>query len=259
MRESELKWSKALGYLLHSDDAEQLQFLSMLSCTEVQQFPADSLSEKRYSMFWFQTMGKSSGVNNLKLKDQFLGLWQLSRFRQDLGALCQVLLIKAHKGEKGDRIISDNPLVLNCRYGRREILSALGAWTWGAQPEWREGVKHISSQKLDVFLVTLEKDEKHFSPTTRYEDRALSPDLFHWKSQSGTRGESSTGLRYQTIGKGVNRAILFVREKQSDAYLFLGEVEYLRHEGSRPMGIDFRLKRAMPSKDFAGWVGICAA
>lgn len=259
MLESETRWSKALGHLLHSDDAEQLQFLSMLSRTEVLHFPNDLLSEKRFSMFWFQTMGKSSGVNNLVLKEQFFGLWQSSRFRQDLGALCQILLQNAHKGMKEDSIFQGNPLVLNCRYGRREILTALGVWTWDTQPEWREGVKHIPSQYLDVFVVTLEKDEKHFSPTTRYEDRAISPDLFHWKSQSGTSGESNTGSRYQTIGKGVNRAILFVREKQSDAYLFLGEIEYLRHEGSRPMGIDFRLKRSMPAKDFNGWVGICAA
>ncbi len=105
----------------------------------------------------------------------------------------------------------------------------------------------------------MDKDEKRFSPTTRYEDRFLSPSLFHWKSQSGTPEDSATGLRYQTIGKVANRAILFVRENQEHPFLFLGDLIYLRHEGSRPMGIDFELKVPMPAKDFQAWASIVAA
>lgn len=82
---------------------------------------------------------------------------------------------------------------------------------------------------------------------------------FHSKSQSGTSSESPTGKRYQTLGQGENRAVLFVREFQSEAYLYLGEIEYLRHEGSKPMGIDFKLKQPMPAKEFQGWASIVAA
>ncbi|WP_373432592.1 DUF3427 domain-containing protein [Geothrix sp. 21YS21S-2] len=92
-----------------------------------------------------------------------------------------------------------------------------------------------------------------------HDDRFLSPSLFHWKSQSGTPEGSATGLRYQTLGLGGNRAILFVRETQDQPYLFLGELKYLRHEGSRPMGIDFELKMPMPAKDFQAWASIVAA
>ena len=40
-----------------------------------------------------------------------------------------------------------------------------------------------------VLFVTLDKSEKTFSPSTRYEDFALSPTRFHWQSQS-TTGEN---------------------------------------------------------------------
>ncbi len=83
---------------------------------------------------------------------------------------------------KTEQVLEGVPLNLHGRYERREILAALGRWNWARQPGWREGVLYLPEQKLDVFAVTLDKDEKRFSPTTRYEDRLLSPSLFHWKS-----------------------------------------------------------------------------
>ncbi len=49
----------------------------------------------------------------------------------------------------------------------------------------------------DLFLITLNKTEKRFSPTTRYRDYALSRDLLRWESQSGTTASSPTGKPYQ--------------------------------------------------------------
>jgi hypothetical protein len=48
----------------------------------------------------------------------------------------------------------------------------------------------------ELFFVTLVKDEKRFSPTTRYLDYAISPTLFHWQSQSGTTEDGEVGKRY---------------------------------------------------------------
>ena len=42
--------------------------------------------------------------------------------------------------------------------------------------------------------VTLDKTVGHFSPTTRYRDHAISPELIHWESQSATR---ACGARLQ--------------------------------------------------------------
>ena len=52
---------------------------------------------------------------------------------------------------------------------------------------WHEALR------TEVLFVTLDKSGKTFSPSTRYEDFALSPTRFHWQSQSTTGDSSPTG------------------------------------------------------------------
>ena len=47
--------------------------------------------------------------------------------------------------------------------------------------------------------------------------------------------------------------LLFVREFKSDIvgtapYIFLGLIDYAKHEGSRPMNITWRLEKPIPAK-----------
>lgn len=142
------------------------------------------------------------------------------------------------------------PLELHANYTRDEILTALGAWTLDKTPDMREGVKFLPELDTDVFLITLNKSEKHYSPTTMYHDYAISDDLFHWQSQSTTSVESPTGQRYLS---GSGTTLLFVRENKnlagiSESYCFLGPADYLSHNGSRPISIEWRLHYKMPAR-----------
>jgi len=145
------------------------------------------------------------------------------------------------------------PLTLHSLYTRDEVLAALGHWTREEQKELREGVLHIPEIKADVFLFTLNKTEKQFSPSTMYRDYAISEDLFHWQSQSTTSAQSPTGRRYiehKALGYTV---LLFGREEKSvnnlsAPFYFLGPAEYATHIGSRPMSITWRLKSPLPAK-----------
>lgn len=145
----------------------------------------------------------------------------------------------------------DSPLDLHCTYTRDQLLVGLGLHHSVAV---REGVKWLPDVRCDVFMVTLNKSMKHYSPTTMYKDYSINEHLFHWQSQSTTPEDSPTGRRYQTHGQGVNRMLLFVREFKNDAfgkvapYTFLGLGSYISHEGSRPMSIIYRLHRAIPAK-----------
>jgi hypothetical protein len=76
----------------------------------------------------------------------------------------------------------DCPLELHADYTRDEILAGLGVWTLQSQREVREGVLYIESLPADIFLITLTKTEGDYSPTTMYEDYAISEELFHWQS-----------------------------------------------------------------------------
>ena len=108
----------------------------------------------------------------------------------------------------------------------------------------------------DAFLVTLHKSEAQYSPTTMYQDYAISPDLFHWESQSGTTVTSRTGQRYLNHRSEGSHVLLFTRPQKvtefgsGAPYLFLGEADYLEHRGERPIAITWRLRSPMPAADF---------
>ncbi len=116
----------------------------------------------------------------------------------------------------------------------------------------REGVFFDEATQCDVFFITLKKSERLFSPTTRYNDYAISPWEFHWESQSNTRQASPTGQRYIHHAERGSRVMLFVREESKRGgvtlpFLCLGFADYVSHEGERPMAIRWRLHRAIPA------------
>jgi superfamily II DNA or RNA helicase len=145
------------------------------------------------------------------------------------------------------------PLQVHADYTRDEILAGLGIWSEGSQREVREGVLHVASLPADILFVTLNKTVEEYSPTTMYDDYAISEKLFHWQSQSTTPDSSPTGKRYINHVERFHAILLFVREDSSrDAlttpYTFLGPVDYVSHQGSRPMSIIWRLRHKLPAK-----------
>jgi superfamily II DNA or RNA helicase/HKD family nuclease len=145
------------------------------------------------------------------------------------------------------------PLQLHADYTRDEILAGLGVWTLESQREVREGVLYVENLPADLFFTTLNKTESDYSPTTMYDDYAIGDELFHWQSQSTTSADSPTGQRYIRHLERGNSVLLFVREDKrrnglAMPYTFLGPVEYVRHEGSRPMSIVWRLRHKLPAR-----------
>ncbi|MFJ8024362.1 DUF3427 domain-containing protein [Streptomyces sp. NPDC096311] len=147
------------------------------------------------------------------------------------------------------------PLTVHASYSREEILPALGqSFIGGFMPgDFREGVKWCDSIKTDALLITLDKDEKDFSPQTRYHDYALSETLFHWESQNQTSATSPTGLRYQHHAIAGSHVLLFVRRYKStdiggaQPWMLLGPAEYVEHKGSKPMAITWKLTHEIPA------------
>ena len=142
-------------------------------------------------------------------------------------------------------------LEVHCRYSRDQLFAALG---YKSPTNIREGVKYLEEKDTDVFLVTLNKSAKEFSDTTLYEDYSINETLFHWQSQNSVGPESKTGQRYIHQNEKGNIVLLFVREKKADnyrhtmSYTFLGTARYVRHEGSRPMTIIYKLDAPIPAQ-----------
>jgi hypothetical protein len=79
----------------------------------------------------------------------------------------------------------------------------------------REGVLALKELPADLFLITLNKTERKYSPTTMYEDYAISERVFHWQSQSTASPGSPTGQRYLHHRQLGHSILLAVRENRT--------------------------------------------
>jgi len=145
------------------------------------------------------------------------------------------------------------PLRIHGEYQLVEIMAAFGALSGkNALLKPQAGVLWRKESRSDLFFVTLEKSEKDYSPTTMYRDYPISPTLFHWQSQSTTRRDSVTGLRYREHVSRGTHVLFFVRRRKKDErghtmpYLFLGPASFVHSEGERPMSITWSLHHPMP-------------
>jgi len=138
------------------------------------------------------------------------------------------------------------PLQVHCRYTLDQIMAG-----FGFRSSVREGVRFHKPTGTALLFVTLNKSEKDYSPRTMYRDYAISQELFHWETQNKTRPDSPTGQRYTSKRTDKDPVLLFLRHVKSgrggvtEPYFFAGPVNYVRHEGSRPMQITWRLEHPL--------------
>ena len=244
------------GGLLHLDDPERLRWLVDQLRRPIAPDPAgfDPTTERSWRMLMAQLWG--SGRQHLPLADALVRLWAAADLSAELVELFELLL------ERTDHLVTaldwgrtdppPIPLKLHGRYSRAEVFAAFGLLNEARPFPGREGVFVDEATQCDVFFITLKKSERLFSPTTRYNDYAISPWEFHWESQSLTREDSATGQRYIHHAERGSRVLLFVREENkrggvTQPFLCLGFADYVSHEGERPMAIRWRLHRAIPA------------
>jgi superfamily II DNA or RNA helicase len=237
--------------LLKCDCTKYLRFLQDLCLNE---FTLREDADLKLALichydFWQKT-GEAAGFSSLKESLKKLNQKDLREEMVDL--LGQLINRVQHEQTPMPNLI-ENPLQIHARYYREQILVAFGATTFLNQAQAREGVFNIKDENIELLFVTLNKNEKQFSPTTMYHDYAINEKLFHWQSQNSARPDRGKGLSYIEYQKSGKRIILFVREQAKDengrtmGFVNFGEVEYVSHTGSQPMNIIWRLRHDMPS------------
>ena len=142
------------------------------------------------------------------------------------------------------------PLDVYCHYSRDQIFAA---YDYYKPNTIRQGVFYVEDKKTDIFMITLNKSEKAYSPSTMYNDYSMNEYLFHWQSQSTTSDTSPTANRYFHHKETGNKILLFVRENKKDIsgtapYIFLGTANYVSHTGSKPIDIIWRLDNPIPAR-----------
>ena len=111
---------------------------------------------------------------------------------------------------------------------------------------------HARYTKVEVLAAFDVGEGAKVAPTTRYRDYAISPCLIHWESQSVTRADGETGLRYQNHAATGTSVMLFARRRSDErAFYFLGPATYVKHQSELPMAITWRLMHPLPGDLFA--------
>lgn len=166
--------------------------------------------------------------------------------------LLEILIDRVDFCESDMILPFEQPIKLHARYTRDQILTAFGFNCFEKQSSNREGVALNKALNVELLFIDLIKNEKDFSPTTLYNDYAISDSLFHWQSQNQTRSDRGKGLEYihhRTLGR---RILLFVREQAKDefnntiGYVFVGDGTLVEYSGSKPMNITWQLSVPLP-------------
>ncbi|MFG2308432.1 DUF3427 domain-containing protein [Streptomyces sp. NPDC048566] len=246
---------KRVHAFLHVDDPERAHAYLRLLADDAPPYAAlDPTAQVYARMLFFNLWDNGGGFSDVaegldSLRGQSVVRDELRQVLAHVMQQCDhfpLPLSGAHK---------DVPLKVHSSYNRSEILAALGVARFGGQMPrtFAQGVQWVEDLRTDALLITLEKNEKDFSPTVRYKDYALSPSLFHWESQGTTAETSRTGLRYQHHEQQGTHMLLFMRRYKytdigkSQPWMLLGPATYREHKGSSPMGITWKLQHDLPA------------
>ena len=242
--ESQLR--KSIGRLLHITDVERLRAFSNFLKKESVATPKQTRLLKMLLAEMFQSVSK------LDSEDLMACQIVLQEHPQVVEEIKQLLdCLKKHTDHLHLPIEChpNLPLRVHGRYSRTEILAAfnIGDELSVRSKPWREGAVWSEEENADVFVVTLNKSKGNFSPTTMYQDYALSRDLFHWESQSQVREDSPRGRRYQNHEEQGSAIMLFVRNHSDErAFWFLGPATYVKHKSEKPMEVTWKLEYPLP-------------
>jgi superfamily II DNA or RNA helicase/HKD family nuclease len=247
---------KRVRALAHVDDAERTHAYRQLLADDGPTYEELNSVEQRYARMLFFSMWPDGGGFE-SYADGFAALRSEQAACDELNVVVENAFDHAqHVAAPMTRRLASSPLRAHARYSREEIVASLDYAHLKRLPNsFREGVLWAQEWKSDAFLITLNKSESDYSPTTMYQDYAISPTLFHWETQSRTSVASPTGQRYIHHTREGSDILLFAREHKvyelgTAPYLFLGSGRYVSHTGDRPIAITWRLDRPMPTETF---------
>ncbi len=241
---------RALSRMLHVDDAERLEGMRALVRGDVPRADdADAIQRWLFILLGYVRQPYAA------MPRAWDALWASPALRDELDQLLGVVSDRVRQvTHRLEGALAWMPLRVHASYTLDEILAGVDERTSkGGVKRIQTGVYHLAPRRCDLLFVTLEKSEKEYTPTTLYNDYAISPTRFHWETQSNCHEGTPTGRRYLESGTGKGHVLLFVRKRRVDArgvtspYVFLGDARHASHRGARPMQIEWELTRPMPA------------
>lgn len=241
--------TRSLNRMLHIDDSCRLDTWRGWLRADA---PPVADSTNRLQLMLFASLGCATRPVS-EIGEAFSELWSMPELR---GELLELLDELDDRRRLPTWPLDNLPFEVHATYSRDEISAGLLETRKGKLLRTQGGVYRQEATKTEIVYVTVDKDEKIFTPTTLYHDYPISPRHFHWETQGNVREESETGLRYRHHVERGWQILLFVRESTHDErnitrpLLCLGPVRYVSHRGEKPMQITWELERPMPHEFF---------
>lgn len=198
---------------------------------------------------------KGSNLGITSLEDAFRRLSKNSSILADLDEVLSWSQDNAEVSGHLPELPFTCSLELHAQYGIKEIQAEFGKATLETAGQTGVGSFLFAKVKTYALLITFQKTEKEFSPSTMYADYPISRELLHWESQSTTSQQSETGqnLIYH-IERGYT-ILVFVRDQKKRngvtmPFTYLGPIERVSYESERPIKMVWRLRYQMPVEMF---------
>ena len=142
-------------------------------------------------------------------------------------------------------------LELHARYGLKDIQAAFGRANLETTGQRGIGVLHFSAVKAYALLITWQKTDREFSPTTMYADYPISRTLLHWESQSNTTRQSNSGRNLINHRERGYTILIFARDQKTRnnctlPFVYLGPAARVSYEKEKPIRMVWELKYPMP-------------
>ena len=246
-----------LSRLFHTNSYDYLSFLRKLVANQMI-IPANVSKRERkffelfYYTIWMDTVDKVNHTFNLSIQDisdAVASLVSMKWFMEELYVLVELRLSQLSKTTQWISIDDEAEIELYGCYSADEIHllleNKLGRWQVF-------GTQYNTERKFVMVFVTINKSDKEYSPSTRYEDYAISPNQFHWQSMNSVRIDSEEGQRIIQQPTNGWKYILFVRDAKKDeygntnGYYCLGLIDYNSSIGERPMNVVWNMQHSIP-------------
>jgi superfamily II DNA or RNA helicase len=226
-----------------------LKFISGVSVNE-----SDVKTEQQLLMLYIDLFDAAPMVQNFReLKNLLLTYFSDTAIKEEAIDYLSYRLEKVECIEKSISLKLPHALMLHGRYTRNQILAAFSESSLDKQASSREGVYRIKNHNTEILFVTLYKNDGKFNSSTMYHDYFINDQLFHWQSQNSTSPESPVGQSYIHQRSTNKDILLFVRESSFDengvtmGFVFCGKLNYIQHEGRKPMSITWRMETPPPA------------
>lgn len=246
-----------LARLFHSNSYDYLSYLQKLIGNGMKQIPNPTKREQKFLQLLYYTiwMDKVESVNKTYnmhfsgIEDAVASINSMDWLKEELAYLVRLRLAGLSKTTKWFSIDDSAEIELYGCYSADEIHllleNKLGRWQVF-------GTQYNMERKFAMVFVTLNKSDKEYSPTTLYEDYAISANQFHWQSMNSVRIGSEEGYRITQQKENGWKFILFVRDAKKDeygntnAYYCLGLIDFHESHGERPMNVVWDMQQPIP-------------